>query len=67
MFVALIQERCRQDELGEEMLVDQFKAHMNRGVLLLNKRIRSLNDLKLVLPMEYRQPTFTQKELIHAE
>ncbi len=55
LFVALIKERCRQDGFGEDMYLPQFKAHMNRGVLLLDKRLRSLNDLALLLPHEFRQ------------
>ena len=50
LFVALLKERCQQDGVAEEDLLAQFKAHMNRGVLLLDKRIRSLNDLIHVLP-----------------
>ena len=54
LFVALIRERCAQDDFCEELLLTQFKAHMNRGVLLLDKRVRSLNDLLYVLPSGYR-------------
>lgn len=56
LFVALLKERCHQDGLGEAEWLPQFKAHMNRGVLLLDKRVRSLNDLIHLLPQEYRQP-----------
>lgn len=57
LFVAMLKERCQQDGLAEEEWFPQFKAHMNRGVLLLDKRIRSLNDLIHLLPQEYRQVT----------
>jgi DNA sulfur modification protein DndE len=50
LFVALLRERCHGDGLGEEYLEAQFKAHINRGVLLLYKRVRDLNDLALLLP-----------------
>lgn len=50
LFVALLRERCKQDGLGEEELARQFKAHIDRGVLLLYKRVRSLNDVALLLP-----------------
>ncbi len=50
LFVALLRERCHCDGLGEEHLEAQFKAHINRGVLLLYKRVRDLNDLALLLP-----------------
>lgn len=57
LFVALMKERCLQDKvpLDEESLAAQFKAHMNRGVLLLFKRVRNLNDLALLMPREIYQ------------
>jgi DNA sulfur modification protein DndE len=54
LFVALLKERCFQDGLGEDQWINQFKAHMNRGVVLLHKRLKSLNDLTLTLPAEWR-------------
>lgn len=54
LFVVLIKERCQRDGFGEEDLFTQFRAHMNRGVLLLDKRVRSLTDLIHVLPQTYR-------------
>jgi len=52
LFVALIKERCYQDKLplDDETLAEQFRAHVNRGVLLLFKRARSLTDLALLMP-----------------
>ncbi len=52
LFVALIKERCYHDglPLTDEELAAQFRAHINRGVLLLHKQIRSLNDLALLMP-----------------
>ena len=52
LFVALIKERCQQDNLplDDETLAKQFRAHVNRGVLLLHKRVRSISDLALPLP-----------------
>ena len=55
LFVALLKERCFQDGVGEDQWVNQFKAHMNRGVVLLHKRLKSLNGLTLTLPVEWRQ------------
>ena len=57
LFVALIKERCHQDgiSLRDEELATQFRAHINRGVLLLYKRVRSLNDLALLMPGEICQ------------
>jgi DNA sulfur modification protein DndE len=57
LFVALIKERCKQDSLSltDEALADQFRAHINRGVLLLYKRVRTLNDLALLMPRDICQ------------
>lgn len=54
LFVAMIKERCRQDgiEISENEMATQFSAHVNRGVLLLFKRVRTLNDLALLMPRE---------------
>lgn len=45
LFVALLRERCRQDGLGYERLGDYFRAHLNRGVVLLQKRVRGVSDI----------------------
>jgi DNA sulfur modification protein DndE len=54
MFVVLLKERVKQDGFdemsNEEALFKQFRAHMNRGVLLLHKRIRNLGDLVHLMP-----------------
>lgn len=55
LFVALLKERCVQDNLGEEEWIQQFRAHMNRGVVLLHKRLKDLDGLLLTLPAEWRQ------------
>lgn len=57
LFIAMTKERCAQDqiELIEDNLVAYFKAHMNRGALLLAKRVRSLTDLLHLLPDEFRE------------
>lgn len=46
LFVALIRERVAFDrlDLGHD-LEEQFRAHVNRGVLLLNHRVKHLGDL----------------------
>lgn len=45
LFIALLKERCREDGAGLERLPDYFRAHMNRGVILLQQRARSLADI----------------------
>ena len=54
LFVAMIKERCHQDNTPEAEIANQFKAHMNRGVLLLHKKLKSLDGLLLTLPPEMR-------------
>ena len=45
-FVALLRERCAYDGLDvESTLEDQFRAHINRGVLMLYNRVKHLGDL----------------------
>lgn len=55
LFMVMLKERCRRDGFDEEAFFPQFKAHMNRGVLLLDKRVRHLTDLAFVLPLAFRQ------------
>ena len=44
-FVALLRERCAHDKLDlENELEDQFRAHVNRGVLMLYNRVKHLGD-----------------------
>ena len=45
LFVALLKERCRQDSLEMGRLADYFRAHMNRGVILLQQRVRGISDI----------------------
>lgn len=47
LFVAFLRQRCRADGLPTEgpHLEEQFRAHMNRGVLLLYQQVKSLPDL----------------------
>lgn len=45
-FFSLLRERLEQDGLDPEAdLESQFKAHLNRGVTLLNQRIKNVTDL----------------------
>ena len=45
LFVALLKERIRQDGLGIDRLPEHFRAHVNRGITLLQQRARSLTDI----------------------
>ena len=52
LIVALLKERCVADglELDDDSLVNQFRAHLNRGVVLLYRRMKGLSDLAGLLP-----------------
>lgn len=60
-FVALLRERCAYDQLDlEHELEDQFRAHVNRGVLVLNLRVKNQADSgRLIqgLKVAYQQRT----------
>ena len=45
IFVALLRQRLARDGLVPESLDEPFRAHMNRGVVLLAGRVKSLTDL----------------------
>jgi DNA sulfur modification protein DndE len=50
LFVALLVERCRNDGLDLSRISEYFRAHMNRGVVLLQQRTRSIADLASLIP-----------------
>ena len=54
LIVALLKERCASDglSLNNDSLVKQFRAHLNRGVMLLYTRVRGLGDLVRLLPKQ---------------
>lgn len=45
LYIALLKERCLQEGVEEDLYAEYFKAHMNRGVILLSKRIGNIKDL----------------------
>jgi DNA sulfur modification protein DndE len=50
LFIALLKERCYIDGLPlPECLEEQFRAHINRGVLLLFQRVKHLSDLYRII------------------
>lgn len=50
LFVALLRQRCWEDGLEMERLPDYFRAHMNRGILLLQRRVRNVSDIGELIP-----------------
>lgn len=49
VFLALLRQRIAAPSESELELDEQFRAHMNRGVILLAGRLRSLSELGLLL------------------
>jgi DNA sulfur modification protein DndE len=49
IYLALLRQRCRQDGLGtsEEVLANQFRLHLHRGIAYLaaDKRLKNIGDL----------------------
>lgn len=45
LFVALLRERCQQDGVDLERLADYFRAHINRGIGLLQSRVKDVADI----------------------
>lgn len=50
LFIALLKERCREDGVSTDRLPDFFRAHMNRGVVLLQQRAKGVADLAQLVP-----------------
>lgn len=49
-FIALLKERCAKDHLDlENDLESQFKAHINRGVIELQRRVKHLSDINRII------------------
>ena len=57
LFVALLKERMRQDGLSLEQIEDQFRAHLNRGVIVLFQRVKNQGDIPR-LSVEINQNIF---------
>lgn len=49
LFVALLKQKCTEDAVGLNRLADYFRAHLNRGIGLLQQRVRNLNDLAVLI------------------
>jgi|SRR5581483_195399 len=49
LFVALLRQRLYQDGLSTKDIAGHFRAHMNRGVVLLQQRVRTVADLAMLV------------------
>jgi DNA sulfur modification protein DndE len=45
LFIALLRQRMMEDGLPNKELSGFFRAHMNRGITLLQQRVRNIADL----------------------
>jgi DNA sulfur modification protein DndE len=52
LFVALLRQRLMQDGISLELLDDQFKDHVHRGIMLLSSRVKSLSDIVGLIPLD---------------
>lgn len=50
LFMALLRQRLHNDQLEDEDLEDHFRAHLNRGITLLQQRVRGVADLTSLIP-----------------
>lgn len=45
LFVALLRQRCFRDGIEDQALPLYFRAHINRGITLLQQRTRTIADI----------------------
>lgn len=45
LFVAMLRQRLLQDDLSPGDMAEQFRAHLNRGVMTVNAHVKSLADI----------------------
>jgi DNA sulfur modification protein DndE len=60
LYIALLRQRLHQDGLETEDLEGYFRAHLNRGIALLQQRVRSVADIASLVPSNRstsRRPT----------
>lgn len=50
LITAILKERHPEAALHQEALIQLLRAHMNRGALLLAKRVKTLADLGRIIP-----------------
>jgi DNA sulfur modification protein DndE len=49
LFIALILERMAEDPEKQQDAFQYFRAHMNRGIMLLHKRVKGLGDIARII------------------
>ena len=61
LFLALFLERCYADDIADAEHWPYFEAHMNRGVILLYKKVKRFSDLGTLLPKVHRSLLTAEK------
>jgi DNA sulfur modification protein DndE len=54
IYIALLRQRLDEDGLGVDDLEGYFRAHLNRGISLLQQRVRSVADIANLVPHHQR-------------
>lgn len=54
IYIALLRQRLDEDRLGTDDLEGYFRAHLNRGISLLQQRVRSVADIANLVPDRQR-------------
>jgi len=50
LFMAMLKQRCQAEGIPEDELPEYFRAHLNRGVTILQQRTKGLGDLIALMP-----------------
>jgi DNA sulfur modification protein DndE len=50
LFLALLKQRCHENGIESDELPNYFRAHVNRGIVLLQQRVRNIADLGTLIP-----------------
>jgi DNA sulfur modification protein DndE len=50
LFVALLRQRCHEQKVDPSQLANYFRAHVNRGIALLQRRVKGLADILNLVP-----------------
>ena len=52
-FISILKERLMNDKLNPESdLLNQFRAHLERGIIMTHSRIKDLSDIYDLIPYE---------------
>jgi DNA sulfur modification protein DndE len=62
-FISILKERLIKDNLNPEVdLLNQFRAHLERGILMFHSRIKHLTDVYDLIPYQNNNHHHQQQE-----